>query len=200
MISIYQIKPKFQALLQPVLVALHKRHITANQLTVAAILLSFGIGMCLWFSDIWHFAFILVPIGLLVRMALNALDGMMARTYNMQSKLGEVLNEIGDVISDAFIYIPLLKIEGVSVELVMAFVALSIVNEFAGVMGKIISSERRHDGPMGKSDRALAVGLLCLVLYFTPLPAIVLHSFFAASLFLMTVSSFIRVNKALKNG
>lgn len=48
--------------------------------------------------------FLALPIGLLIRMALNALDGMMARTYNQTSKKGELLNEIGDVVSDVFVF------------------------------------------------------------------------------------------------
>ena len=73
--------------------------------------MSFFIGFSLWFHPDYRWGLLLVPIGLLIRMALNALDGMMARTYNMQSKLGEVLNEIGDVISDLFIFIPLTQIK-----------------------------------------------------------------------------------------
>ena len=114
MISMYKIKPKFQQLLKPLLDWLYRRGVTANQLTVAAILLSFGMGVSLWYADIWHYGYLVVPIGLLLRMALNALDGMMARIYNMQSKLGEVLNELGDVVSDMFIYIPLMKIRMLS--------------------------------------------------------------------------------------
>ena len=87
MISMYKIKPKFQQLLKPLLDWLYKRGVTANQLTVAAILLSFSMGVSLWYADVWHYGYLVVPIGLLLRMALNALDGMMARIYNMQSKL-----------------------------------------------------------------------------------------------------------------
>tara|TARA_B110000285_G_C15140239_1_gene630234 strand:+ start:1017 stop:1619 length:603 start_codon:yes stop_codon:yes gene_type:complete len=200
MISIYKIKPKFQQLLKPILAWLHKRKVTANQLTVAAIVFSAGLGACLWFSSIWDFSFLIVPIGLLLRMALNALDGMMARTYNMQSKLGEVLNELGDVISDMFIYIPLIKLNGSIPEVVIIFVSLSIVNEFAGFMGKVISEERRYDGPMGKSDRALVVGVLCLTLFFTPLNAWVVNGILIGSSILMIISTVVRLNKALKNG
>tara|TARA_B110000285_G_C15142219_1_gene631711 strand:+ start:1206 stop:1808 length:603 start_codon:yes stop_codon:yes gene_type:complete len=200
MISIYKIKPKFQQILKPILDWLYKKNVTANQLTLAAILLSAFMGISLWFSNLWHLGFLIIPIGLLIRMALNALDGMMARTYNMQSKLGEVLNELGDVVSDMFIYIPLMQIYGVFPEVVIAFVSLSIVNEFAGFMGKVVSQERRYDGPMGKSDRALVIGVLCLTLYFTPLDAMIVNGILITSCVLMVISSFIRLSKALKNG
>lgn len=200
MISMYNIKPRFQELLKPIVAFLYKLGVTANQLTLSAIFLSFTMGVGLWFSNVWHLGFLFVPIGLLFRMALNALDGMMARGYNMQTKLGEALNEIGDVTSDMFIYIPLIQIPGVSAEIISFFVGLSVVNEFAGVLGKVIGKERRYDGPMGKSDRALAIGLLCLCLYFYELESIYINTTIALCIGLMVVSTFIRIQKSLKDG
>ncbi|MBO6573514.1 MAG: CDP-alcohol phosphatidyltransferase family protein [Balneola sp.] len=166
MISIYKIKPKFQQLLKPVLVLLNKYSITANQITISAIFLSLLIGLSFWFSSNFQLLFLIVPIGLLIRMALNALDGMMARTYDQQSKLGEVLNEVGDVISDLFIYFPLLKIFSQDLYLVALFLVLTVLNEFSGLIGKIISQERRYDGPMGKSDRAFVISIVAILLFF----------------------------------
>ncbi|MEP0007234.1 MAG: CDP-alcohol phosphatidyltransferase family protein [Balneola sp.] len=166
MISIYKIKPKFQQLLKPVLVLLNKYSITANQITISAIFLSLLIGLSFWFSSDFQLLYLIVPFGLLIRMALNALDGMMARTYNQQSKLGEVLNEVGDVISDLFIYFPLLKIFSQDLYLVALFLVLTVLNEFSGLIGKIISQERRYDGPMGKSDRAFVISIVAILLFF----------------------------------
>lgn len=166
MISIYKIKPKFQQLLKPVLFSLNRFSITANQITVSAIFLSLLIGLSFWFSSEFQLLYLIVPIGLLIRMALNALDGMMARTFNQQSKLGEVLNEVGDVISDLFIYFPLLKIFSQDLYLVALFLVLTVLNEFSGLIGKIISQERRYDGPMGKSDRAFVISIVAILLFF----------------------------------
>jgi len=200
MISMYKIKPKFQQLLRPLLDWLYKRGVTANQLTVAAIVLSLGLGFSLWFADGWNLGYLIVPIGLLLRMALNALDGMMARIHNMQSSLGEVLNEVGDVVSDMFIYIPLIAIPKVSPELVCLFVGFSIINEFSGIFGKVLGNQRMYDGPMGKSDRAFVIGLGCLIYYFNPFSSEIINYALAICCLLMTISSFIRLKKALKNG
>lgn len=166
MISIYKIKPAFQKLLNPVLEFLYKMGISANQITISSVFLSLIVGICFWFSDSNRWLFLTLPFGLLIRMALNALDGMMARTYNQQSKLGEILNEAGDVISDFFIYIPLLKFFSEQTYLVAVFLCLSIFNEFAGLLGKVVSSERRYDGPMGKSDRAFLISIIGILLFF----------------------------------
>ena len=42
----------------------------------------------------------------------------------------------------------------------VAFIVAAILTEFVGVLGQTIGGGRRYDGPMGKSDRAAAIGLL----------------------------------------
>ena len=105
MISIYKIKPKFQKLLIPLLKLFKKLGISPNTITFSSILLSFLLSYFLWNAFENHLYFLFVAFGLLFRMMLNALDGMMARIYNLQSKKGEVLNEVGDIISDTAIYV-----------------------------------------------------------------------------------------------
>lgn len=166
MISVYQLKPRFQALLQPVLRQLRNWGFTPNSLTIIAFLLSLAMGCYSYYGE-RHIALILVPACLLLRMALNALDGMMARQFNLQSKLGAVLNEMGDLLSDAVLYFPVLYVLFYMDPIWVGwFIFLSILNEFAGLLGQALGGERRYDGPMGKSDRALVIGLLCLLSLF----------------------------------
>ena len=165
MISVYQLKPKFQALLQPLLQRLRKWGVSPNLLTLLGILLSLAMGIYALYGD-RTIALILMPIVLLLRMALNALDGMMARQYNLQSKMGALLNEMGDVISDIVLYYPLYVLFEMDQVWVMCFLLLSVLNEFAGLLGQALGGARRYDGPMGKSDRALVVGVLCLLFLF----------------------------------
>jgi len=197
MISVYNIKPKFQQLLMPVLRVLYSWKITANHLTILAILLSAALGIGFWLHPFGKMLLV-IPVGLLLRMALNALDGMMARTYNMQSKMGEVLNEFGDVVSDMFIYLPLLKLPGVKWYLIVGFVMLGILNEFAGLLAKSISGERRYDGPMGKSDRALLTGLTCVLYYFSVPMELYINYVFIGAMALLILSTFNRLKNSFK--
>ena len=198
MISIYKIKPKFQQLLKPILVGLHKMGISANQITIASVFLSFLIGLAFWNSSQYHLLFLAVPIGLLVRMALNALDGMMAKTYNQQTKKGEILNELGDVFSDVFIFFPLLKYEREYIYLVIAFICLGIINEFAGILGKAVTGERRYDGPMGKSDRAFVISVLAILYFFSVNLGHASFWIFMALNILILLSTYIRIKRSLK--
>ena len=199
MISVYQLKPKFQELLNPVLLFLHRQKVTANQITIASIILSLIIGLLFWNADSYHWFFLSLPVGLLLRMALNALDGMMARKFNQMSKLGEVLNEVGDIISDVIIFIPLLKFQPESLYLIVVFIVLSVINEFAGLLGKAIGKDRRYDGPMGKSDRALLLGIYGIVAFIGVNISGYSNYIFGAVILLLLLSTFTRLKKALND-
>ena len=156
--STYDLKPAFQRMLLPVLGRLRQAGVTPNALTWVAILLSGGLGYAFVLGLEHRAWFYAVAAGLLLRMALNALDGMMARQFDMTSKAGAVLNELGDVVSDALVMWPLAWLPGVHPGWVGALLWMSAVNEYAGVLGASVGGERRYEGPMGKSDRTLVWG------------------------------------------
>jgi CDP-diacylglycerol--glycerol-3-phosphate 3-phosphatidyltransferase len=107
---------------------------------------------------------LLLPVVLFLRMALNAMDGMLAREHNQKSALGAILNELGDVVADVGLYLPLAVVPGFDPWLVVGVVILSIFTEMTGVIGVQIGASRRYDGPLGKSDRAFLLGSMGLLL------------------------------------
>ena len=162
--TIYDLKPAFQQLLRPLMVWLANAGITPNQITWAALLLSVAMGAAVVWTGGASWLLISIPLVLLVRMALNALDGMLAKEYQQQSRAGAMLNEMGDVVADAALYLPLGLLAGVSGVMVTLFVIVGIFAEMAGVLGAAIGGTRRYDGPMGKSDRAFLFGCIALLL------------------------------------
>jgi CDP-diacylglycerol--glycerol-3-phosphate 3-phosphatidyltransferase len=166
MLSVYDLKPKFQALIRPVAVRLNSLGVSPNAITISAVFLSAFMGYLLYRQAEWKFALLIVPILYLVRMMLNALDGIIANDFDKKSKLGEILNELGDVISDVVIFIGLLGFKEINVIVLICFISLSIINEFSGILHKTVYDTRTYHGPMGKSDRALIIGLFCILVYF----------------------------------
>ena len=162
--TIYDLKPRFQARLRPIADALARNGITANQVTLAALVLSLAHGAWLALMPESPWPFLLLPVTLFLRMALNAVDGMLAREHNMKSVAGAVLNELSDVISDAALYLPFALVAGLSATLVVLAVVLGIIGEMAGALGPMLRVERRYDGPFGKADRAFAFGLLAVLI------------------------------------
>ena len=163
MISIYQLKPKFQALLRPIARKCADSGITANAVTLSAMIISLLLGAVLALhGEENRKLFLLLPLWMFLRMAFNAIDGMLAREFGQKSALGAYLNELSDVFSDAALYLPFVAIAPFGWGSIGTVVFLSAVSEMAGALGPMIGAERRYDGPMGKSDRAFVFGALGL--------------------------------------
>lgn len=198
LISIYEIKPKFQQLLMPIVDWMRKIGMTPNQVTILALLLSIVTGIILSIFHENKWIYILMPIVMFVRMALNAIDGVMAKKYQMKSHLGLLLNELGDVISDLFLFIPFVFIAedyGIGI---MLFISLSIISEMAGVTVQVIGSSRRYDGPMGKSDRAFIVGFISFLIFVHLNIIPYLHFVFYVCSILMLINIYNRITNGLK--
>ncbi|HVE49825.1 MAG TPA: CDP-alcohol phosphatidyltransferase family protein [Casimicrobiaceae bacterium] len=160
--TIYELKPRFQSLLRPLAGWLAKAGVTANQVTVTAMLVSIAIGVSVWIEAQAHWPFLLLPIWLFLRMALNAIDGMLAREFGQKSPLGAYLNELSDVVSDAALYLPFAQLAPFGITSVGLVVLMSAISEMSGALGPMVGAPRRYDGPMGKSDRAFVFGALGL--------------------------------------
>ena len=161
--SIYDLKPAFQGLLRPVTRALAGRGVSANQVTLVAVVLSLAEGAAVAAFPRASWPLLMMAPVLLIRMALNAIDGMLAREHGMASPLGAILNEIGDVAADSGLYLPLALVPGFHPALVVPLVVLSILTEMIGVVAVQIGASRSYRGPMGKSDRAFVIALLTLL-------------------------------------
>lgn len=195
--SIYDLKPKFQNLLRPLVIKLEQRGVTANQVTLTACTISVILGLILTALSGYHWLFILIPIWLFVRMALNAIDGMLAREFNQKSRLGGYLNEITDVVSDAALYLPFAFIspfDGLQIGLI---IWLSALTEFCGVLGQVQGKTRRYDGPLGKSDRAFLFGVLGLVYVFVSVLPDFLYGVLWVDIILLIVTCVKRVKSGL---
>jgi CDP-diacylglycerol--glycerol-3-phosphate 3-phosphatidyltransferase len=196
--SIYDLKPAFQGLLRPLTRGLAALGVTANQVTLAATLLSFAVGGVVAWQREETWPLLLLPATLFVRMALNAVDGMLAREHNMKTPLGGILNELGDVFSDAALYLPVGLRPEIPFWLVTIIVILSVISEMTGVLGLQTGAGRRYEGPMGKSDRAFVFGVLGLVLGLGWQPGWPVTAVLVAVVVLLGLTILNRAHKALK--
>lgn len=197
-ISVYNLKPYFQKILHPVLIWLVKKKITANMVTFAAIIGSTAVGLLPVYVVNNRWVLVVLPLWLLIRMALNAIDGMLAREFNMVSNKGFYFNEIGDVVSDAVLYLPLAFFAHDILFVISIFCLGAMLTEFCGVLPKALGFSRRYEGPMGKSDRALWVGLILILTAFWPGMVKWWGFFFTAMVLLEIVTCFKRIRYGLK--
>ncbi len=168
MASIYDLKPRFQNLLRPLAPPLVRLGVTPNLITWVALIGSISAGGMIWLGGDRAVCLALLPAWLLVRMALNALDGIMARECRMATSRGAALNELGDLLSDLALYLPLAYLHAGALWPVIAFVFGAMLTEFCGLLGQALGGQRVYDGPMGKSDRAVFIGALALLTLAAP--------------------------------
>jgi CDP-diacylglycerol--glycerol-3-phosphate 3-phosphatidyltransferase len=149
--SIYALKPRFQSLLRPLVRWLAGIGVRANGVTIFATCFSVAVGAVLALNPKQSPLWLILPVALLVRMALNAMDGMLAREFGQQSMLGGFLNDAGDIVSDIALALPFVFFPGFERPTMISAIVLAAISEFCG---------HRERGPMGKSDRAFMFGIV----------------------------------------
>src|SRR5687768_17975336 len=144
--SIYDLKPRFQSLLRPLVRRLAVAGVSANHVTIAALILTLLLGCSIALDPMAKWPMLLMPVALFVRMALNAIDGILAREHGMKSGLGAVLNEVGGVVSDTALYLAMALVPGVNSFWVGLVVVRAIVREMTGGVGVQVGGQRRYGG------------------------------------------------------
>jgi CDP-diacylglycerol--glycerol-3-phosphate 3-phosphatidyltransferase len=192
--TLYALKPAFQDRLRPLVGRLAAMGVTANGITILAAVMSIATGSAIAILPGWRALLFLVPVVLFARMALNAIDGMLAREHGQASTLGMYLNEICDVVSDLALILPFAALAQFGAWGVVAFAVAAMLTEFAGVLGIAAGIGRNYTGPFGKSDRALALGVVAVLAAAGLWPAAVAPLVFPAmaTLSLLTAKNRIR--------
>lgn len=155
------LKPRFKRTLRPVARRLVLAGFTANQITVCSLIGSIAVGAVLATGGAAHpTLYGLLPAWLLLRMVLATLDGTMAQDFGQKSRVGGILNEVGDVISDMALYMPLALVAPLSPKWVAIVVVFAVEAEIVGIAVERLGGGRRVEGPMGKADRSIVFGAI----------------------------------------
>ncbi|WFP61383.1 CDP-alcohol phosphatidyltransferase family protein [Mesorhizobium sp. WSM4904] len=195
--TLYVLKPAFQDRLRPLVGKLAAIGVTANGITILAAVLSVAAGTAIAALPDWRAPLFLIPVVLFVRMALNAIDGMLAREHGQASILGMYLNEICDVVSDLALILPFAAFPQFGAWGVVAFAVAAALSEFAGVLGIAAGVGRNYAGPFGKSDRALALGVVAVLAAAGLWPAAIAPFVFPAMATLSLLTAINRIRAGL---
>jgi CDP-diacylglycerol--glycerol-3-phosphate 3-phosphatidyltransferase len=159
MVGIYAIKPAFQRSLRGVEDWLVARGVHPDTLTYTALGLSILGGACLYLAPDRPLLLLLVPVVVLVRTALNALDGLVAKRTGLARPWGEVLNESCDRLADVSLFGGIALAPGVN-HLVGAITLVAVLlGSYIGILSKAAGGPRQYGGPMGKADRMILLAL-----------------------------------------
>ena len=170
MAGIYVLKPAFQRSLSGIEHALVARRVHPDRLTEAALVLSVLGGISLYFAPTLTWLLAVVPVVAVVRTALNALDGMVARDTGLARPWGEVFNELCDRFADVALLGGLTLAAPSNLLLGSAAITMMLLSSYLAILNKAAGGRRLYMGPMGKADRMvlLAIGAPCGI--FLPLP------------------------------
>jgi CDP-diacylglycerol--glycerol-3-phosphate 3-phosphatidyltransferase len=167
------LKPRLKRLLYPVAALLARTGVTANQVTLASLAGSIAVGAVLCAFPNRPVLFGMLPAWVLARTACASLDGTLAVEFGQRSRLGGMLNETGDILSEIALFLPLMFISSCTVAEGSIVIALVVLSEFAGLAGLAFGDQRRVEGPLGKADRSFVLsigGAAAAFLGFLPSP------------------------------
>ncbi len=169
MAGIYVIKPAFQRSLGGIERWLVARRVHPDWLTGAALVLSVGGGVCLYLAPQHLWLLALVPVVAVVRTALNALDGLVAKSTGLARPWGEVLNELSDRFADVALLGGLALAAPSSLLLGAGAITMMLLSSYLAILSKAAGGRRQYMGPMGKADRMIVVILGSILGFFLPL-------------------------------
>lgn len=161
--GIYAVKPGFQKLLKPGVAALVRRGVSADAVTASGVVFACVAGFGVWMGRTGSVWLLLVPVGVLLRTAANAADGMIALTTGTQRAVGEVFNEVADRLGDIAVFFPFVLFPGVNDVLASGVLAAMLANSYLGLAARAAGGSRIYAGMMGKPDRMLVVGVASVV-------------------------------------
>jgi len=175
--TLYAVKPAFQQALRPASRFAMRHAISADQLTLAAVGLSAIGGLALAMSRAEPLLLLVALPVVLGRLALNALDGMVARQALTARPAGELLNEMGDRAGDLALVGGLVMSGYGDVRLgALALVAMLLPSS-VGVAARAAGGGRRYEGPLSKPDRMAVVATAAMLTPAFP-PALVVDGAF----------------------
>jgi CDP-diacylglycerol--glycerol-3-phosphate 3-phosphatidyltransferase len=158
--GLYDLKPRFQNLLDTPAEWLAERDTNPDLLTCAGLCAAIVGGAALALGVhgqqtlLW-----LVPLMALARLTCNALDGMVASRTGRARPWGKVLNEAADRLADLAFLAPLWTVPGISQVAVAGAVLVTLLVSYVGVLGEAAGARREYGGSLGKADRMLWLGL-----------------------------------------
>lgn len=164
--GIYAIKPWWQRRLTSIEDTLVIHHIHPDLITLAGVGCAALIGIALFFSAYIHLLILAVAPLAVARLAVNALDGLVARRTGMARPWGEVFNECCDRLADILVFVGLAFNPLVNATLVWGTLVCILFNSYLGTVSKAAGGKRQFGGLLAKADRMIYMGLFSYVVFF----------------------------------
>jgi CDP-diacylglycerol--glycerol-3-phosphate 3-phosphatidyltransferase len=141
------------------------KDVSPNAVSLAAVVFAAAGALCMMFAAQRSWLWLVAPVLFFLRIACNALDGLIAQAQGSGSPRGEIVNEFSDRLSDLLIFGAFALVRGVPVEHALVLLALVVFISYLDVLGQSVGAGRTRAGPFGKADRMLWLGLVCILAF-----------------------------------
>jgi CDP-diacylglycerol--glycerol-3-phosphate 3-phosphatidyltransferase len=165
--GLYRLKPASQRIVAPVARWLVRRRVPADFVTWLAVPVGAGGGAALAASEAAPWLLWLVPAAAAIRLALNLLDGMLARATSSAHPLGELWNELADRLADVLFIGGLALHPAIDPRLPLLAVVGAVLASYAGITAKAAGGRRQYGGVMSKPGRMGTLAIVAPVAFLT---------------------------------
>jgi CDP-diacylglycerol--glycerol-3-phosphate 3-phosphatidyltransferase/archaetidylinositol phosphate synthase len=168
--TIDALRPAATRILDPVAIAIARRKISPNSLSIASLGFAILAGICFYFSverPLFALA-ALIFVGL--NSSLDALDGAVARYMRTDSRKGDFLDHVIDRYSDVFIICGMFFGGHVQWQIGTITIVLVLLVSYLGTQAQALGIGRFYGGIMGRADRLVLILLasIAYVIYSQP--------------------------------
>ena len=165
--DLYATRGRINARLTPLVTRLAAAGVTADALTLAAVVVAASGGLALLASPQLPLLLLCVPLLAIARLVLNLLDGQVARHTGRTHPRGELLNEVADRLADICFLAPVAFLPGAQAETVWLGLVGALLASYVGVASRAAGGKRIYRGVLSKPGRMVllavfAVGVLIL--------------------------------------
>jgi CDP-diacylglycerol--glycerol-3-phosphate 3-phosphatidyltransferase len=165
--GLYRLKPASQRMVAPVADWLVRRRVPADFVTWLAVPVGAAGGIALAASEAVPWLLWLVPAAAAIRLALNLLDGMIARATGSAHPLGELWNELADRLADVLFIGGLALHPAIDPRLPLLAVVGAVLASYVGITAKAAGGRRQYGGVMSKPGRMGTLAIVAPVAFLT---------------------------------
>lgn len=119
-----------------------------------------------YWGKVYPWMWLLAIVAIFVRMIIATLDGLMAEEWKMKSPLGDILNRLTPELSDLILLASLSLILPMPTWVIVLFLTIAWLSSYLGLVGLLADKPILSMGPVGQTDRLVALMLASLAAFF----------------------------------
>lgn len=164
-LGLYNMKYPFRKILHPLLQRC--KNVNPNHVSLLLVPIGAFTGIALYAAGQYAPEFyILVILLLVLRMVVGTLDGLLAEELGKCSSKGALLNRLTPEIADVLTFMPLILIEKSLLPLGVLVLGIGWLTSFCGLFGATAGAPTQSVGPVGQTDRVVALLIYCGFAYY----------------------------------